>query len=157
MAKTQVIQSRLGEREIEIDKIIRFPNGIVGFEKSRDFILLQIKEDAPFLVLQNLEDATLGLLVADPFSFMADYTIRVGDTEQKLLRANSPEELAVLVTVSIPPGKPGETALNLTGPILINFAARLGLQAPQMEGEGPARVLVHQMTVPAKESPESKG
>ncbi len=149
MAKKQVIQSRLGEREIETDKIIRFPNGIIGFEKSRDFILLQIKEDAPFLVLQNLEDATLGLLVADPFSFMEDYTIRVGDTEQKLLQAKGPEELAVLVTVSIPPGKPGETALNLTGPILINFSARLGLQAPQVEAEGPSRVLVHQMTVEA--------
>ena len=101
-----VIQSRLGEREVRLDKVLHFPRGIIGFESARGFTLLQIQENAPLLVLQSLEDPTLGLLVADPFVFVPDYSLTIGDVEQQLLRAQGPEELAVLVTATIPPGKP---------------------------------------------------
>jgi len=138
----KIIESRLGKREIRVDKIIHFPRGIIGFEDVHEFILLQIQENAPLLVLQSLEKPTLGLLVADPFVFIPDYTLHIGDAEQKLLQADSADELAVLVTATIPPGKPEETALNLLGPILINHRAHLGLQVPQIELGGPARVFV---------------
>ena len=138
----KIIESRLGKREIRVDKIIRFPRGIIGFEDVHEFILLQIRENAPLLVLQSLEKPTLGLLVADPFVFIPDYTLHVGDAEQKLLQADSADELAVLVTATIPPGKPEETALNLLGPILINHRAHLGLQVPQIDTGGPTRVFV---------------
>ena len=142
--EVMVIQSRLGEREVRLDKVLHFPRGIIGFESARGFTLLQIQENAPLLVLQSLEDPTLGLLVADPFVFMPDYSLTIGDAEQQLLRAQSPEELAVLVTATIPPGKPEETAINLLGPIVINPRARLGLQGPQLESDKlPARVYVH--------------
>ena len=138
----KIIESRLGKREIRVDKIIRFPRGIIGFEDVHEFILLQIRENAPLLVLQSLEKPTLGLLVADPFVFISDYTLHIGDAEQKLLQADSADELAVLVTATIPPGKPEETALNLLGPILINHRAHLGLQVPQTDMDGPARVFI---------------
>ena len=142
--EVMVIQSRLGEREVRLDKVLHFPRGIIGFESAREFTLLQIQENAPLLVLQSLEDPTLGLLVADPFVFVPDYSLTIGDAEQQLLRAQGPEELAVLVTATIPPGKPEETAINLLGPIVINHRERLGLQVPQMESDKlPARVYVH--------------
>ena len=139
----KIIQSRLGEREVDTDKVIVFPRGLIGYEDKREFTLLQIREGAPLLVLQSMEDPGVGLLVADPFSFVPDYTLRISDAEQRMLKAENASELAVLVTASIPPGKPEETALNLLGPILINHQARLGLQVPQMEGNTPARVFVH--------------
>ncbi len=155
MANKKIIQSRLGEREIDMGKTIHFPKGLIGFEEEREFALLQIKEDAPFLILQSLEKPTLGLLVADPYSFLADYTIRIGDAEQKLIGANSVEEVVVLVTVSIPLGKPEQTALNLTGPIVINFASRLGLQVPQADDQG--KVFVHTAAAqPATSEDEKK-
>ena len=142
--EVMVIQSRLGEREVRLDKVLHFSRGIIGFESAREFTLLQIQENAPLLVLQSLEDPTLGLLVADPFVFMPDYSLTIGDAEQQLLRAQGPEELAVLVTATIPPGKPEETAINLLGPIVINHRERLGLQVPQMESDKlPPRVYVH--------------
>ena len=45
--------------------------------------------------------------------------------------------------VSIPQGHPEKTALNLSGPILINHEARLGLQVPQMEGLYPTQLFIH--------------
>lgn len=146
MAKqeTTIIESRLGPREVRLDKIIRFPRGIIGLEQLRDFTLLQIAEGAALLVLQSMEQPGLGLLVADPYSFVPEYNLRISDAEQLLLKARSAEDLAVLVTASIPPGKPEETALNLLGPILINHRERRGLQVPQTEYSGPSKFFIKQ-------------
>ena len=134
------IDTRLGRQVVDLDKVIHFPRGIIGFEQRKQFTLLQIRPEAPFLVLQSMDDPGLGLLVADPYGFMPEYTLRIGDAEQKLLQVSRREDLAVLVTVAIPPGKPEETVISLTGPILINHAARIGIQAPQTEMKGPSKL-----------------
>lgn len=69
--------------------------------------------------------------------FLPEYRIKIGDAEQNMLQVKTAGELAVLVTVSIPPGHPERTALNLTGPILINHEARIGLQVPQADVNPP--------------------
>lgn len=137
------IDTRLGRRTIDPEKIIHFPRGLAGFEDVADFILLQLRPDAPLLILQSVTRPEIGLLVADPYSFLPSYPVMVGDAEQKLLHINETDETAILVTVSIPPGKPEEAMLNLTGPIVINHQARIGLQIPQ-GFEGPAQVSMHQ-------------
>ncbi|WBF69099.1 flagellar assembly protein FliW [Desulfovibrio subterraneus] len=139
----KIVQTRLGKQVVSLDKIIYFPRGIMGFEDKHEFTLLQLKDGSPFLVLQSMDDPRLGLLVADPYSFLEDYPIRVGEAEQKLLRLQNIRQVAVLVTVSIPKGEPEKTALNLTGPILINHQAKLGLQVPQVDGKFPNQVYLH--------------
>ncbi len=140
----KIIETRLGRQTVAQDKIIHFPRGLMGYEDQHEFTLLQIRPDAPFLVLQSMQDSRLGLLVADPYCFMDEYQIRVNEAEQKLLNISSREQVAILVTVSIPPGKPEKTALNLSGPILVNQEAKLGLQVPQVEGMYPAQLFIHQ-------------
>lgn len=143
MADTKEIDTRLGRQKVALDKVIHFPRGIIGFEDRKDFTLLQIRPEAPFLVLQSMDDPGLGLLVADPYGFAPEYRVKIGDAEQKLLRISDRKKLAVLVTVAIPPGKPEETVISLVGPILINHAARLGLQVPQTDIKGPTKLLLN--------------
>jgi flagellar assembly factor FliW len=143
MAETKEIETRLGRQTVELDKVLHFPRGIIGFEDRKDFILLQIRPGAPFLVLQSMEDSGLGLLVADPYGFLPDYTIKVGDAEQKILKITKREQLAVLVTVAIPPGRPEQTVISLTGPVLINHAAKIGLQAPQTDMKEPTKIYLN--------------
>lgn len=135
--KEKGVITRLGERFIDMDKVIHFPKGLMGLEDKRHFTLLQIRSDTPFLLLQSLDDPDLGLLVTDPYSFLDDYKVKIGDAEQSLLQAKKGEEVAVLVTVAIPRGKPEKTTLNLMGPILINHEARIGLQVPQPDVPSP--------------------
>lgn len=142
--QTKIIESRLGRQKVELSKVIHFPKGLIGLPGKYDYILLQLREGSPFLVLQSMDDPALGLLVADPFSFFKDYVIRVSDSDQVLLKAGNEADLAVLVTATIPPGKPEETALTLNGPILINHKARLGAQIPQPEDAYPDKVYIHQ-------------
>lgn len=135
------IDTRLGRRLIDPEKIIHFPRGLAGFEDEHDFILLQLRPDAPMLILQSVGNPKVGLLVADPYSFLPDYSVRADDAEKKLLKISREEDASILVTVSIPPGVPQDAALNLTGPIFINHREHIGLQIPQgFEGIGQVRL-----------------
>lgn len=126
--------TRLGEREISADAILYFPRGLIGLEDKREFVLLNVKEnDSPFLLLQCVTDPGLGLLVADPYSFLDNYDVKLENIDRKALKLESIKQLAVLVTVSIPQNKPENTTLNLQGPIVINTQVRIGLQVPQTD------------------------
>lgn len=156
MARKKItVQTRLGEQHIDTDKIIRFPRGLVGYEQCHKFTLLQLRPGAPFLVLQSLDSPDLGLLVADPYTFVPDYSIHVGTAEQTLLRITDMNQVAVLVTAIIPHGKPERTAINLSGPILVNHERRLGLQVPQADGTFPTQVLVYQTAQENTDTPET--
>ena len=137
------IDTRLGRRCIDTDKVVHFPRGLAGFENERDFILLQIRPEAPLLILQSVNTPVVGLLVADPYSFFdKSYAPQVSDAEKQLLSIESLDQAALLVTVSIPAGAPEKAVLNLTGPIVINFEMRVGLQIPQC-ADGPQQVNMH--------------
>ncbi|MBG0790902.1 MAG: flagellar assembly protein FliW [Desulfovibrionaceae bacterium] len=136
--RSRKIMTRLGEREVSPDGIIYFPRGLVGLEDKRDFALLKVRDDdSPFLLMQCLSDPGLGLLVADPYSFIDGYDVKIENADRKVLRLDSIRELAVLVTVTIPQHKPEDTTLNLQGPIVINTRTRIGLQIPQTEAGYP--------------------
>lgn len=140
------IDTRLGRRCIDPTKIVHFPQGLAGFEQEREFILLQIRPEAPMLVLQSIHTPLVGLLVADPYSFLEKerYEPVLGAAEKQLLGIETLDQVAVLVTVSIPPGAPEQAALNLTGPLLINYEKRIGLQVPQ-NIDGPAQINIHSL------------
>ncbi|GAU09627.1 flagellar assembly protein FliW [Desulfoplanes formicivorans] len=129
----QIILSRLGEKQIDLNKVIAFPRGLFGFESSRRFILCRIRQDSPFLMLQDVDNSALGLIVTDPFDFVPDYSLKVEDCDADVLGTSNVDEISVIVTVSIPHGEPEKTSLNLCGPILINTSTRVGVQAPQLD------------------------
>ena len=133
-----IIQTRLGEMAITEERVITFPRGLIGFEDLQRFTLLQIQDDSPFLILQSLQRPDFGILVTDPYMFLESYEIKVSDSEQKLLGIEDLEALAILVTVSIPSGRPEQTTLNLSGPIVINTAGREGMQIPQTDTTYPS-------------------
>ena len=77
----RLILTRVGEREIAEETIITFPKGLIGFENHREFVLLPVGEDSPFLLLQSLDDPRLGFLVADPYPFLEGYQVVSPDPE----------------------------------------------------------------------------
>ena len=136
--KDRIIVSRIGKLAVSPDRVILFPRGLIGFDHEREFTLLNIREDSPFMILQSMDDPSLGLLVSDPYNFLKDYDVVLGEAERKILKIENLRQVMVLVTVSIPAGRPEDTTLNLTGPIVINVAARIGLQVPQTDGKFPS-------------------
>ncbi|HCF06096.1 MAG TPA: flagellar assembly protein FliW [Desulfomicrobiaceae bacterium] len=138
---TRVIASRVGKVAVDPASVLTFPHGLIGFERLRDFVLVDFKPGTPFRYLQSLERAEVGFLVADPFAFLGEYRIQVGSAEERILKVRSVRELVVLVLVTVPKGRPEDTSLNLMGPLCLNVRERIGLQVPQA-GMRPARVLL---------------
>ncbi|GAB1409032.1 flagellar assembly protein FliW [Desulfovibrionales bacterium] len=150
--KRQTINSRIGPLTIAPHTVIRFPRGIIGFEALRNFALVEFKPGSPFRFLQSLENSGLGMLLADPFSFLPSYEVRLANQEERLLKARSVRDLIILVSVTVPKGNPEDTTLNLTGPICVNVQERLGLQSPQVDLSLPGQVLLRDLGEPESQT-----
>ena len=124
-----------GEVEIADDKIIHFPSGIVGFPELTEFTLLHDEEKGAGSIhwLQSIQEPGFAMPVMDPLLVCTDYNPEVDDELLKPLGGLDPEEILVLVTVTVPSDLK-KMSVNLRGPIIINAAAKKACQVI-VEGE----------------------
>ena len=125
------ITTRLfGEIEVSEDKIITFPGGIIGFPEMQKFTLIFDEEkgtNAGIRWMQSLDEAGFALPVMDPLVVKADYNPEVDDELLKGLGNIGPDNLLVLVTVTVPADLT-KMSFNLQGPIVINVEERKACQ-----------------------------
>ena len=93
-----------GEIEIEDDKIIHFPSGIIGFPYLTDFALVHDEEKGVGAIhwLQSVQEPAFALPVMDPLLVQPAYNPEVDDELLEPIGQIVEEELLVLVTVSVP-------------------------------------------------------
>lgn len=115
------VNSRIfGQITIDDDRIIRFVNGIVGFPELTDFALIHDEEKQGGIQwLQSMQEPQFALPVMDPLCIMEDYNPQVEDELLKPLGDFGPDDMFVLVTVTVPSDLTKMT-VNLRGPIVIN-------------------------------------
>jgi flagellar assembly factor FliW len=124
-----IIDSKaLGQVAVSQDRIINFPSGLPGFPNFRRYALIHDCLRSPFYCLQCVDNPSLAFLVTEPAALVPDYFPKNGVNYLKELDAASPEDLQILVTLTIPAGRPGEMTANLMSPLLINLAKGLGKQ-----------------------------
>lgn len=125
-----------GEVEIADDKIIHFPSGIVGFPELTEFTLLHDEEKGAGSIhwLQSIQEPGFAMPVMDPLLVCPDYNPEVDDELLKPLGGLDPEEILVLVTVTVPSDLK-KMSVNLRGPVIINATAKKACQVI-VEGEG---------------------
>ncbi len=120
--------TRLGSLEVAENQIINFGEGILGFGDYHRYALLARPETAPLALLQCVDCPDVSFLVTDPTSLVNRLNLGRQNAALRELQADSPEDLQVLVTLTIPPGRPTEATANLVSPILINRRTQLGKQ-----------------------------
>lgn len=118
-----------GEITIDDDKIIEFPNGIIGFPELTQFALVHDSEKGTETIhwLQSLQEPAFAMPVLDPLLVCAEYNPEVDDELLKPLGELIPEETLVLVTVTVPKDLTQMT-INLKGPFVINVAEKKATQ-----------------------------
>lgn len=99
-------------------QIINIADGLFGFEAYKKFALID-SEYAPFIWLQSLEEQSLAFLIVDPFLVCPDYEADIDDESLKKLGVETPEDILLMVIITIPADNSGVTA-NLAGPLVIN-------------------------------------
>lgn len=119
-----------GAVDVSPEKVIEFPNGLVGFEQCKRFMLAHEEgQDAPTtFTLQSLDDPMLAFQIVDPTSLGFNYELALSDAENALLQSPAAEDVIVMQLL-YKNGDAGQGITpNLRAPLLINTAARVGLQ-----------------------------
>lgn len=124
-----------GEITIDDDRIIHFPSGIIGFPELTEFALVHDEEKGAGSIhwLQSMQEPAFAMPVMDPLIVMPEYNPEVDDELLKPIGELIPDELLVLVTVTVPKDITGMT-VNLKGPFIINAAEKKACQVI-VEGE----------------------
>jgi len=121
----QVDTTRFGQIEVNEERIITFPEGLLGFPDCRDFALVQTNDEGNFFWMQSVETPDLAFVVCDPVLFVPDYQVPTKSEDLGQLDLEGTDSVQVLVIVN----KVDRTLTgNLQGPLVINVANHRGKQ-----------------------------
>lgn len=65
-----------GEIEIDERQIVDFPEGLLGFDYVKKFVVLDSREKSPFKWLQAYDEPGLAFVIIRPIDFMVESSIR---------------------------------------------------------------------------------
>ncbi|MCT4613194.1 MAG: flagellar assembly protein FliW [Clostridia bacterium] len=116
-----------GEISIDVEKVVRFEEGLPGFEDKKDFILLSNEESNTFFWLQSVEDGEVAFALANPFIFYPEYSPEINDEYISELGELKEEDLNIY-SVLVVPEDIKKMSANLKAPIVINNKTRKGKQ-----------------------------
>lgn len=109
---------QFGEISIDVANIFHFPNGLLGFEDLKQFILISDEETEPFKWLICVDEPNIGFPLLSPFYVDFDYNI---GKEIDL-------EINVLFVVVTLQDENKNISANLKAPIILNLQMMTGEQ-----------------------------
>ncbi len=142
-----------GTIDIEDDKIINFPNGIIGFENLKNFALIydsEREERSKISWLQSMDEPLMVLPVINPLDLMEAYTPTIEDELMKNIGDPADADLLIFVSLSIPSDLTMMTA-NLKAPFIINTVDRKAMQVIVENQEYPVKFNAYEAIQKMKE------
>jgi len=118
----EIESTRFGRLNVDDERIINFPKGLLGFPSHTRFALIKSGEENYFFWMQSVEEAGLAFVVTDPSIFFKDYEVPVRDETQADLEIDRAQVFVICNKV--------EEWLtgNLLGPIVVNSENRKASQ-----------------------------
>ena len=121
----EIESTRFGTLSVDDERIITFPNGLLGFPSYTRYALIQTGQENYFFWLQAVDEPNLAFVVTDPTIFFKDYEVPVRDETAQELQLADPSFLQVFVICN----KVGDWLTgNLLGPLVVNAQNRLAQQ-----------------------------
>ena len=121
----KVETTRFGQIEVDENRLIKFPSGLLGFPDSHDFALVQTNDEGSFFWLQSIDRSELAFVVCDPLLFLPDYQVAVKPEDLNKISLSNMDDVQVLIIIN----KIDRTLTgNLQGPLVINAINRHGRQ-----------------------------
>ncbi len=130
--------ARFGCLEVPEANIIYFPDGLIGFERYKRYVILSKKENAPLRWLQCVDEPTLAFIIISPFLFKNDYKPLVEKQDLAGLKVKDISELEILAIVVVP-DNPRDMVANLMAPLLINPKLCIAKQVIIKDSKYPTR------------------
>jgi flagellar assembly factor FliW len=129
--KAQVLRTvettRFGEITVPEDDIFTFKWGLPGFGFLREFVVLAIEEQKPYVWLQSLERPEVAMPLIDPWALFDDYDPLLPAVTASVLEIERPDDFC-LMCVTVVGMEAEELTVNLLAPIVFNLRTRVGRQ-----------------------------
>src|SRR5256886_10348038 len=81
--RMDIATTRFGRLEVNEERIIAFPHGLLGFPQYQRFALIQTGEENYFFWLQSVDEPSLAFVVTDPAIFFKDYDFALKEETQQ--------------------------------------------------------------------------
>ncbi|APG27348.1 flagellar assembly protein FliW [Syntrophotalea acetylenivorans] len=120
------IVTRFGEIEYDPTKTVHFPEGLIGFEHLRDFIVMPNEKEGPLFWIQSIDDPQIAFVLTDPTNFFLEYRVKPDQRECQKLGIQSQDDCFCLSVVTVPTDR--KITLNLAAPILFSPSTNRALQ-----------------------------
>ena len=150
------IKTRIfGDVTISDDKMISFPNGIVGFPDLKDFALIHDEEQgdqAGIRWMQSVQETNFAMPVINPLVVKEDYDPLVDD--ELLAVIGKGENILVLTTITVPTDL-SKMSVNLKAPFVINVDTRKAVQVV-LEDDLPVKFYVYELLKARKENAKNE-
>ncbi|ONI40365.1 hypothetical protein AN639_04955 [Candidatus Epulonipiscium fishelsonii] len=109
-----------------MEKIITFEEGIPGFEKYKEYVILE-ENTKQFFYLECVENRSLFFVIVDPFKYMPSYSPDIPEKYFEILGGGETSDFALYAMLNL--GVNLHTAtVNLKAPLLINTNNLKGVQ-----------------------------
>lgn len=112
----KTLKTRFGEVSYDPSKVVSFPEGLIGFEQLRDFVVMPNEKDDLLFCIQSVEEAHLAFLLINPALFFPDYQVTPGPMDRKKLGITADDDYFVLTTITFHQDE--SITLNLLAPVV---------------------------------------
>ncbi len=133
--------TRFGRLEVAKDKIMHFPNGLIGFPETKRFILMDYK-DTLLKWIQAVDDKDIAFIVVPAVEFFPDFSVKIDNVTKDLLEIGNEEDVIVFSILRV---DNEQVTANLQGPLVINSLNKKGIQIvnedPRFSYQTPMRSL----------------
>jgi len=119
--------TRFGELTVPEEDVFTFKWGLPGFGFLRDFVVLAIENQKPYVWLQSLERAEIALPMIDPWALFDDYDPHLPSVTAAVMEIERPDDFCLMCICVVGPDAK-EMTVNLLAPIVLNLRTRVGRQ-----------------------------
>ncbi|MBF0556199.1 MAG: flagellar assembly protein FliW, partial [Nitrospirae bacterium] len=92
--------SRFGPVEVGADKVISFPDGIVGFPQIKRYVLIDHK-DTVLKWLHAVDDPDVAFIVVEPAILLPNFTMSLDPMTKRFLKLDNNEDLVTFVIIRV--------------------------------------------------------
>lgn len=120
------VQTRFGDLEASAADVVSFPEGLPGFERNHQFVLVSSEELTPLHCLHAIDGPPASFLVVDPRLALPRYRCSLTSKDLTRLGATTDSSLLWLALVTIDADE--QAWVNLRAPVVVNATRMVGFQ-----------------------------
>ena len=112
----KTLQTNFGEVQYDPERVVHFPEGLIGFEHLRDFVVLPNEQNEVLFCLQSVEEADVAFLLINPGIFFPDYQFDLSESTLHKLGISHEDPSFIPTTSTFHQYR--QVTLNLLAPVV---------------------------------------